>query len=467
MQLDPLMTLAPGGGALSAGKGTVPGGAAIDDGGSLFARELGLAIEPLRAAALLPSTADGTLRATAGKTGMAPDPGETAFWLPETACSAGETVVAGCDAELPESATPSPDASDNLVVPWLDLGVGLVGGARLRLPDGSAPAADDNPASAAAAGDTGREAGTTALLAGALATTGHAGAPGAATHPAWSAAWTRRSDGSGHKAEPAPAGTARREDRRGRADLTADEAPPAAGTAVVRDDALPRADTTRPRDAAETPTRGTDHDLAADAGASETPKAGDAARHEAAPVASAPPPVADLPPNPAAGAPATVAGADSAAAPADAAAAELQLPVPFGTPEFMPRLGAELTVLARDGVQHARVHINPAEMGPIAVQLTLDGQQAQVSLVADNAATRQLLEQQMPSLAAALRENGLTLTGGGVFEQPRQAREQGDGQRSRPGTAAAGRTGDGDGTVERAATPARTLRRQGVVDLYA
>jgi flagellar hook-length control protein FliK len=59
------------------------------------------------------------------------------------------------------------------------------------------------------------------------------------------------------------------------------------------------------------------------------------------------------------------------------------------------------------------------------VQIALDGSAAQVNLAAEQPVTRQLLEQAMPALAGALRESGLTLTGGGVFEQPREPRREG------------------------------------------
>jgi len=137
------------------------------------------------------------------------------------------------------------------------------------------------------------------------------------------------------------------------------------------------------------------------------------------------------------------------------------------TPEFLPRLGGALAMLARDGVQEARVQLNPQELGPISVQITVDGTAAQVHLAVDSAVTRERLEQAMPNLAAALRENGLTLTGGGVFQQPRQAARDGTGDDQ-------GNTGRGSGRESGAAdaaqavqSPPQRLRRVGALDLYA
>jgi len=140
---------------------------------------------------------------------------------------------------------------------------------------------------------------------------------------------------------------------------------------------------------------------------------------------------------------------------------EGHLPAAPGSAEFSSQLGAQLTTFVRDGVQHARLHLNPAEMGPVTVQIQLDGQSAQVHLAAEHGLTRQALEQSMPLLAGSLREAGLTLSGGGVFEQPRQPRE------GAPGWAGGGRRGDEFGTEPAPHPAAVAVRRRGVVDLVA
>ena len=163
------------------------------------------------------------------------------------------------------------------------------------------------------------------------------------------------------------------------------------------------------------------------------------------------------------------AGSPTPAAPATTT--ERTLPTPVTSPEFVPRLSGELAVLARDGVQEARINVHPVELGPISVQISLDGAAAQVHLAVDNAQTRELLEQAMPSLAAALRENGLTLTGGGVFQQARQNAQDGgrDGRPDTPSGAARspGLDGPGDADGAAGAAPTRRLRAVGALDVYA
>ena len=136
----------------------------------------------------------------------------------------------------------------------------------------------------------------------------------------------------------------------------------------------------------------------------------------------------------------------------------------LGSKEFAPALGSQLSVLVRNGIEHAQLKLNPAEMGPIEVRISIDGQQAQVDFSAAQAHTRQALQDAVPALATALRESGLTLTGGGVFEQPRDSRGEARPDPSHGGAA----RGDGAPATPTGSAPApRAPRARGVVDLYA
>jgi flagellar hook-length control protein FliK len=145
---------------------------------------------------------------------------------------------------------------------------------------------------------------------------------------------------------------------------------------------------------------------------------------------------------------------------AAAAPAIVQLTTPATTPEFREALAVQVSVLAKDGVQRAELHLNPAEMGPISVQIALQGTQAQVDFGAESFATRQIIEAGLPELAAALRDAGFTLAGGGVSQQSR-GQSQGDGQPQGSGA----RKGSTDQAV--AVRPVTVRTRQGGVDLYA
>ncbi len=166
---------------------------------------------------------------------------------------------------------------------------------------------------------------------------------------------------------------------------------------------------------------------------------------------------------PALGALGAAAQTTGAARSAEAAApVAVSLPTPATAPEFAQSLGVQVSVLARDGIQHAELHLNPADMGPISVQIALDGTQAQVNFGADSAATRQIIETGLPELAAALRDAGFTLSGGGVHSQARGRGEGGEAS----GGSQSGRHGS---PAETEVTAQRTVARvsAGGVDLYA
>lgn len=131
-------------------------------------------------------------------------------------------------------------------------------------------------------------------------------------------------------------------------------------------------------------------------------------------------------------------------------------------PAFGSALGHQVVLWVRDGVQEARLHLHPAELGPVAVQIALDGQAARVDFTAPVAATRDSIEQSLPALAAALRESGFTLTGGGVSSQA------GQGGRSQPPSPAHETAGGDRRSAAEVTAPAGLPRRmRSLLDLYA
>jgi flagellar hook-length control protein FliK len=121
---------------------------------------------------------------------------------------------------------------------------------------------------------------------------------------------------------------------------------------------------------------------------------------------------------------ASVPAPGAAPATSNLPAAQAQIAASPDSPAFAPELGAQISTFVRQGVERAQLQLHPAEMGPVTVQILVEGAAAQVRLWADQPGTRQALEQAMPTLAGQLRESGLTLTGGGVFEQAQQTPEQ-------------------------------------------
>lgn len=136
------------------------------------------------------------------------------------------------------------------------------------------------------------------------------------------------------------------------------------------------------------------------------------------------------------------------------------------SPTFAPALGLQLSVLARDGIEQARMQLNPEALGPVSVQLSLTGQRVELEFVAAHARTREALEQALPQLASALGDAGFTLTGGGVFQQPRHGRQPQPQQPDHPGASSpAARAAEPSEPVTASLRPAAAAR--GLVDLYA
>jgi len=112
--------------------------------------------------------------------------------------------------------------------------------------------------------------------------------------------------------------------------------------------------------------------------------------------------------------------------------------------------------------------MNPAEMGPVSVQIVMDGTQARVDFGADMAATRHAIEAGLPELASALRDAGFTLAGGGVSQHSGGRGQSGHSDRSDrgdDGRRAVQRVSD-EGVARVGAAAQRALTRGGL-DLYA
>ena len=154
----------------------------------------------------------------------------------------------------------------------------------------------------------------------------------------------------------------------------------------------------------------------------------------------------------------------SGEAPPATASTELSLPTPLDAPDFGTAFGVQISVLAKDGVQQAELHLNPAETGPVSIRIALDGNEARIDFGADLAATRAAIELSLPELAAALRDAGLTLTGGGVSQHAGGRAPSGDEDRSSSPRAGV-RAIAADGAT--ATLPGARRVAAGGIDLYA
>jgi flagellar hook-length control protein FliK len=117
--------------------------------------------------------------------------------------------------------------------------------------------------------------------------------------------------------------------------------------------------------------------------------------------------------------------------------------------------------------QTAQLRLNPAELGPLEVKLTMQQDQASVSLVASNGAVRDALEQALPRLRDMLGQQDIQLVQVNVAQRDSSGGQQasaqhGGGDAGHPG-------GGGPATGGQDEPPAETVRLQGrgLVDTYA
>jgi len=162
-------------------------------------------------------------------------------------------------------------------------------------------------------------------------------------------------------------------------------------------------------------------------------------------------------------------------APPPAMPAQATLPMPPHSPAFGPALGHQIDVWMKGGVQHAEVQLNPQDLGPIRVRIEMEGAHARVQMSADVQSTRDALQHAMPQLSEQLGQVGLSLTGGGVSDQPAFQQAQAQAQSQGGGADGHGRRGNGHPSaaghagedIALAATPRRPLQPRGLLDTYA
>ncbi|MFO1286571.1 MAG: hypothetical protein U1F49_08565 [Rubrivivax sp.] len=141
--------------------------------------------------------------------------------------------------------------------------------------------------------------------------------------------------------------------------------------------------------------------------------------------------------------------------------------------------GAQVSVLVREGVQQAKLHLNRRNW-PVLVRIQLEGLCGAGAPGGRPCPPRgRQLEQALPTLASQLADGGITLAGGGVFERPTQdfggslaGRQAGHGEGPANGAAASGLAGtNGNGragtTASAAVDGGRWSRQRGIVDLVA
>lgn len=102
---------------------------------------------------------------------------------------------------------------------------------------------------------------------------------------------------------------------------------------------------------------------------------------------------------------------------------------PIGSDDFSTETASKILYFVQSGVQSAQLHLNPAHLGPLEVQIRMDGNQVNVALASIHVETRHALEASLPQLRQMFGEQGITLgdlsvgarafsSGSGAEQQP-------------------------------------------------
>ncbi|WP_153913906.1 flagellar hook-length control protein FliK [Shewanella sp. TC10] len=77
--------------------------------------------------------------------------------------------------------------------------------------------------------------------------------------------------------------------------------------------------------------------------------------------------------------------------------------------KFAPVMKQQLITMVGQGVQHAEIRLDPAELGHMVVKIQVNGEQTQVQFQVAQTQTKDLIEQAIPKLREMLAEEGLQL----------------------------------------------------------
>ncbi len=106
-----------------------------------------------------------------------------------------------------------------------------------------------------------------------------------------------------------------------------------------------------------------------------------------------------------------------------------KISAPLGSAAFDAALGQHLLMMAGNGTPTARIHLTPAELGPIAVEVRLLAQnQVAVTMMVSHSQTHQVLQQSLVHLQEAFQAQGMqlqtSLSGGQGNGQQAPGREE-------------------------------------------
>lgn len=140
---------------------------------------------------------------------------------------------------------------------------------------------------------------------------------------------------------------------------------------------------------------------------------------------------------------------------------ELSVPVKVGDNGWQEGIAQRVMMLISQRNSMARIHVNPAELGPVEVRLNLNHDQASVQFLSHSSQVRDALEQSIPRLRDMLEAAGLELADSHVGDQDKPG--SGDGTRD---SATDDVGGNGKAPIDEEVS-INTSASEGLLDAYA
>ena len=154
---------------------------------------------------------------------------------------------------------------------------------------------------------------------------------------------------------------------------------------------------------------------------------------------------------------------------ASSAGSAVAITTPVHQPGWNTDFSRQVIMLARDahsGTQTAELRLDPPELGPLRITLSLNDGMASALFVSAHASVRQAVEAALPQLSQQLAEAGISLGEAHVGDQGQAgfASSEGGNDRGLSGKKAAS---DGNGPADIASAPRRTVAANALVDTFA
>jgi flagellar hook-length control protein FliK len=140
-----------------------------------------------------------------------------------------------------------------------------------------------------------------------------------------------------------------------------------------------------------------------------------------------------------------------------------------GTPAWDNQVGQKIVWMAAGEEQSASLTLNPPDLGPLQVVLSVTNDQATVAFSSNQQEVRQALENALPRLREMMGESGIALGNASVNAGMPEQRQAHGGEHARAGAAPSSRADSGPAIADVAARPVRrsaTLGDSGV-DTFA